>query len=437
MSPNGLQIYSVGTDPHRHEEIDYAGILGERLHRARHAKPQLVALCGDGMKICVGKAFAPSTKPTRASIREKVVCSADELVVGLVAPAILKLVLALCSSSLPSISLPGDTERMTRQQLERRQVWLYLAAIVIGLALGSAVPGLAGIFEAILWPALGLLLYATFTQVPLTHLPDAFRDRRFIGAVLLGNFLVVPIAVWLLLAFGPAHPTVRLGVFVVLLVPCTDWFITFTHLGGGDTRGAIAVTPVNLLVQIALLPGYLWLFMGQSFADILAADRIATVFVVIIVLPLIAAYLTERWSERRENGAAVVKRLAWFPVPLLVLVVFLIAASQVNAVLGALPVMGQVLGVFVAYLVVAALAGMGLGRLFSLAPASTRALIFSLGTRNSFVVLPLALVLPAVWQTATVVIVFQSLVELFGMIAYLWAVPRVLPLTVPAHGERS
>lgn len=50
---------------------------------------------------------------------------------------------------------------------------------------------------------LGLLLYATFTRVPLTHLPDAFRNCRSMGAVLLGNFIVIPVAVWLLLAFVP------------------------------------------------------------------------------------------------------------------------------------------------------------------------------------------------------------------------------------------
>jgi ACR3 family arsenite efflux pump ArsB len=233
----------------------------------------------------------------------------------------------------------------------------------------------------------------------------------------------------------PADPAVRLGVLLVLLVPCTDWFITFTHLGGGDTRRAIAATPVNLLLQIALLPGYLWLFMGESFAEILAAERIAAVFIVIIVLPLIAAYLTERWSERRGNGAMVIARLAWLPVPLLALVVFLIAASQVTAVLGAVPVMGQVAAAFVAYLIVAAGGGVALGRLFGLAPPATRALVFSLGTRNSFVVLPLALALPAAWQTATVVIVFQSLLELFGMVAYLWAVPRLLVPNL-AGGER-
>jgi ACR3 family arsenite transporter len=315
---------------------------------------------------------------------------------------------------------------MTRRQLERHQVWVYLAAILVGLALGSNVPVVSDTFEALLWPALGFLLYATFTQVPLAHVPDAFRDRRFMNAVLLGNFVIVPLIVWGLLIFVPDEPAIRLGVLLVLLVPCTDWFITFTHLGKGDTRRAIAATPVNLLVQISLLPAYLWLFMGESFVEILAADRIATVFVFIILTPLLAAYLTERWSERRGNGAAVVERLAWLPVPLLAFVVFLIAASQVQAVLGALPVMGRVFGVFVAYLIAAALIGAVLGRLFRLKSATARAVIFSLGTRNSFVVLPLALALPAAWQTATVAIVFQSLVELFGMVAYLWAVPRFL-----------
>jgi ACR3 family arsenite transporter len=64
-------------------------------------------------------------------------------------------------------------------------------------------------------------------------------------------------------------------------------------------------------------------------------------------------------------------------------------------------------------------------RMFALPPASARALVFSLGTRNSFVVLPFALALPAAWDIAVVVIVFQSLVELFGMVAYLWVVPRL------------
>lgn len=316
---------------------------------------------------------------------------------------------------------------MTRQKLEQHQVWIYLVAILAGLGIGSTAPDAASAFEAVLWPVLGLLLYATFTQVPLTHLPEAFRDRRFMGAVLAGNFLLLPLLVWALLIFLPPDPAIRLGVLLVLLVPCTDWYITFTHLGGGDSRRAIAATPVNLIVQLCLLPVYLWLFMGNVFLELLAVDRIALVFLTLIVLPLVAAWLTERWTERREGGEKLVAQIGWLPVPLLAVVVFLIAGSQVQAVAGALPVLGHVTGLFVAFLIIAVLIGLILSKMLRLPVGSSRALVFSLGTRNSFVVLPLALALAPQWQTATVVIVFQSLVELFGMVAYLWLVPRVVP----------
>lgn len=315
---------------------------------------------------------------------------------------------------------------MRRERLERHQVWLYLAAIAAGLGLGTTAPDAAPVVEAIVWPVLGLLLYATFTQVPLVKLPLAFRDRRFMAAVLAGNFVLVPLLVAALLALAPADPALRLGILMVLLVPCTDWFITFTHLAKGDTARAIAATPVVLLAQLALLPVFLWLFMGESVAEFMAAEQLLTVFALLIVLPLAAAWLTERWIERNPARAGLATRLAALPVPLLALVVFLVAASQVEAVAAALPVLGRVALVFVLYLVGAALLALALARLLRLAPKPSRTLVFSLGSRNSFVVLPLALALPHGWETAVVVIVLQSLVELFGMAAYLWVVPRFL-----------
>jgi ACR3 family arsenite transporter len=322
---------------------------------------------------------------------------------------------------------------MARETIERNQVWVYLAAIVTGLLVGSAAPGLSSAMEALLWPSLATLLYVTFTQVPLNHLPEAFRDGRFMAATLLSNFVLVPLLVWVLWLVVPDQPAVRLGVLLVLLVPCTDWFITFTHLARGDTRRAIAVTPVNLVVQIALLPLYLWLFMGESFMEILSADRVVTVFVVLILAPLAAAFLTEVLSERKGARTATVERLAWFPVPLLALVVFLIAGSQVEAVAGSLPVLGQVLLAFLLYLAGAAVIGMGVARLFSLPVPQARTLVFSVATRNSFVVLPFALALPEAWAAAVIVVVFQSLVELFGMAGFLWLVPnKLLPLPAPS-----
>ncbi len=153
---------------------------------------------------------------------------------------------------------------MGRLILERRQVWIYLAAIIGEVLVGHAWPGVVPAFGTLLWPVLALLLYATFVQVPLLHLREAFRDQRFVAAVLGGNFVILPALVWGLLAWLPDNPMVRLGVLLVLLVPCTDWFITFSRLGGGNVPRAIAVTPMNLLLQLLLLPVYLWLMLDSG-----------------------------------------------------------------------------------------------------------------------------------------------------------------------------
>jgi ACR3 family arsenite transporter len=314
---------------------------------------------------------------------------------------------------------------VTRAALERHQVWIYLAAILAGFACGAAWPALAEPFELALWPVLGLLLYATFTQVPIAHLPGAARDGRFLAASLIGNFVAVPLVVLALLQLLPADPALRLGVLLVLLVPCTDWFVTFTQLAGGDVPRAIALTPINLALQLLLLPVYLWLLLGAGVTVVFGAEPLLA-FLLIVVLPLALAWLTERRLEHHPAGATIALRLALLPVPLLALVVFLIAASQVHAVAAASPVYLVAALVFVLFLVAALVLARLLAGLFGLDPAAGRTLAFSLGTRNSFVVLPLALAFPAGLEAAAMVIVLQALVELLGMIAYLRIVPRLV-----------
>lgn len=311
--------------------------------------------------------------------------------------------------------------------LERRQAWIYLTAILAGLGVGLLLGDAAGGLEVAVWPTLGLLLYATFVQVRLTHLPEAVRDVRFVGAVLLGNFVVMPVFVWALLPLAGADLAAQVGVLLVLLVPCTDWFLTFTHLAGGDTRRAIAVTPVLLIAQMVLLPAYLWLFLGERFPELITGGQVVLVFATLIILPLAAAWLTQHLLERRRDGAGrIATRLAGLPVLLLTVVVFLLAASQVGVVLDATRLLPRLLGIYSLFLVGAAAIGLLIARWWQLHRGSSLALVFSLGTRNSFVVLPFALALPAGFEVAVVAVVFQSLVELFGMIAYLKLTPHLV-----------
>jgi ACR3 family arsenite transporter len=309
---------------------------------------------------------------------------------------------------------------MTRAKIETKQVWIYLAAILAGLVFGSVSPEIASRLENVIWPILALLLLATFTQVPLARLFESFRDGKFMSAAILGNFLLLPMLVLVLLHFAPNDPAIRLGIALVLLVPCTDWFITFAHQGGGDAARAIAITPAMLLIQIVMLPVYAALFMGTDLAQQILSSQISIAFLTVILTPLGLAYAAERWAMRDHRRQQLIQRLGWLPVPLLALVLFLVAASQVEAVMQARHLASDLLVIFTLFLLGACMCGVLLARLFRLPQAEGRTLLFSFATRNSFVVLPLALALPATWQAAAVVIVYQSMVELFSMLLLLF-----------------
>ena len=105
---------------------------------------------------------------------------------------------------------------MKREALEKYQVFIYLTGILIGLLVGVKFPEQSEILEWALWPLLGMLLYTTFTQVPLGHLREAFSDSRFMLAAVIGNFVVLPLIVWGLMSVGPNLPAVKLGILLVL-----------------------------------------------------------------------------------------------------------------------------------------------------------------------------------------------------------------------------
>jgi len=64
-------------------------------------------------------------------------------------------------------------------------------------------------------------------------------------------------------------------------------------------------------------------------------------------------------------------------------------------------------------------------RMFRLDAPAGRAMAFSTGTRNSLVVLPLALAVPGAIPILPAVIVTQTLVELLGELAYIRLIKKL------------
>ncbi|MGK2316428.1 arsenic resistance protein [Gordonia rhizosphera NBRC 16068] len=322
---------------------------------------------------------------------------------------------------------PGDRVSSVAAVLERHQVVLYVAAIGAGAVIGLGIPGGATVLEHAINPALAALLYVTFLQVPARTLVAAVRDVRFMAAVLTVNFVVVPVVVAAMFGFLPSDQAVRIGVLLVLLCPCVDYVIVFSGLAGGDNHRLLAATPALLLLQMAVLPLFLVLILGSELADIVEVGPFVEAFVVLIVIPLTLAWLTQWWSARHPAGQRFSLRASTTMVPLMMLVLTLVVASQFPKVDDSLSEVAAVVPFYVLFLAIMPVAGIGVGRMFGLATPARRAVVFSGATRNSLVVLPLALALPAGLELAAAVVVTQTLVEVIGMVVYVRLVPRLLP----------
>jgi len=315
---------------------------------------------------------------------------------------------------------------MSREQLEENQIWVYAVALAIGAGFGLWRPTFGASLEFLISPVIAILMYGMFTQIPFLRLREAFANRRFTTALLTANFVVVPVLVWLLARFLPDHPPLLLGVYLVLLTPCIDYVIVFTHLGRGNARLVLASTPLLLLAQMLLLPVYLWLFMGEQASQVMSAGPFLEAFLVLIVLPLGLALATEFWAKRRRNGGGFLEVAAWIPVPFMAIILLLVVASQIGRIEEHLPVVAQAVPVYVAFMVIMPFLARLTACALRLDTQAGRALIFSAGIRNSLVVLPLALALPDAWALTSTVIVTQTLVELVGALIYIRLVPSVI-----------
>lgn len=318
------------------------------------------------------------------------------------------------------------------ERMEHHQIAVYLGAMAAGALVGWAAPFAGPGLEHAINPVLGALLFVTFLQVPAAELLRSLRDGRFLSAALVVNFVVVPLVVAAIFVFLPADQAVRIGVLLVLLCPCVDYVIVFSGLAGGSSRRLLAATPLLLVAQMILLPGFLYLFMGSELADIVEVGPFVEAFLVLIVIPLALAWTVQAWSARRTAGRKVSDAATTTMVPLMAATLLVVVASQIPKLGDSLADVAAVIPFYAAFLIVMAFAGKAIARLFRLDAPASRAVVFTGATRNSLVVLPLALALPDRLAVAAVVVVTQTLVEVLGMVAYVRLAPRLVPADTAA-----
>ncbi|SDD37860.1 Arsenite efflux pump ArsB, ACR3 family [Paenibacillus sp. UNCCL117] len=319
---------------------------------------------------------------------------------------------------------------MTREKLEQNQIWLYVAVLVLASGLGLSAPELMTTLDQhiLISAVIAVLMFGMFTQLPFTSLKESLGNRRFMGAILTANYVAVPIVVWLLSQFLPQQSPVLLGVYLVLLTPCIDYVIIFTHLGRGNEKAMLLSTPVLFVTQMLLLPAYLWMFMGRKASEVVNPGPFAEAFLIVILLPLVLAIGLQLLSSKaRLSGQFLLNVSAWIPVPLMALTLFIVVSSQISKLSPYWDLLIQVIPIYIAFMLVMPFISRFIVKWFRLDVMSGRAVIFSSGTRNSLVVLPLALALPENWsKLVAAIIVTQTIVELAGELIYVRFVPNVI-----------
>jgi len=90
-----------------------------------------------------------------------------------------------------------------------------------------------------------------------------------------------------------------MGFVMLMVTPCTDWYLVFTSVAKGNVPLSTAILPTNLILQVLLLPVYLLLFFGKS--GNVDLGTLAESIIIVLVIPFTLAVLAKTIVKSRKS----------------------------------------------------------------------------------------------------------------------------------------
>lgn len=289
-----------------------------------------------------------------------------------------------------------------------------IAAAFLGIFLGRGSAFVEQHSGSYIVVFLMLMLVFVFLSVDLKAITKSFLNYRFSVTSLLINFVWTPLlALVLAKVFMPGSVELQIGFIMLMVTPCTDWYLVFTGLSGGNLALGSSVLPMNLILQIILLPLYILLFMGASvsFDPLMIAKSIAMV----LLVPLVAAYLIRLVMAKAGKQAVLVRLLAKsddLQFVLLCLAIIAMFASQGAVMLQNLPVFLNILPPLMLFFPVNFALAFVVGSRLRLGLRDRIPLIFTVSARNSPLSLAIAVITFPQQPIISLVLVMGPLIEL-------------------------
>ncbi len=293
--------------------------------------------------------------------------------------------------------------------------FILVAAVVVGImANGLAAGRLVGLS----WVsdiAIFAVMFAVMAFVEVKEVTVAFRKVKPTALALATNFVFTPAFAWALgWVILRQYPDLWAGVILYTLTPCIGWYLIFTDLAQGDVAWGVSLLPWNLVLQIVLLPLYLWLLVGKV-VPVSTGTLLMSVGVYLLA-PFAIAYGVRLLLIKARGRAwtygpykRAIGEVKMWALAALVIAIFSFQPSFSGLGLGriALIILATIVfftGLFLLSLIV--------GRRFRLGYADTATLVFTTTARNSESVIGVAAVAFAGHPLVLVAILIGPVIEL-------------------------
>jgi ACR3 family arsenite transporter len=320
-------------------------------------------------------------------------------------------------------------------------VWIG-AAMLLGLALGSLIPGLDTALDAVrvggvsLPIAVGLLvmMYPVLAKVRYDQAHRVLADRKLMVSSLVINWVLAPafmfVLAWVFLADLPEY---RTGLIIVGLARCIAMVMIWNDLACGDRESAAVLVAINSVFQVIafgalgwfylqLLPS--WLGLPTASADFSFWAITASVLVFLGV-PLLAGFVTRTLGERARGrdwyeGKLLPRLGPWALYGLLFTITLLFALQGGTITARPLDVARIALPLLV-YFVVVFGASMLIGRWLGLGYAKTTTLAFTAAGNNFELAIAVAIGTFGVTSGQALAGVVGPLIEVPALVALVYA----------------
>lgn len=269
---------------------------------------------------------------------------------------------------------------------------IILLMVLVGVALGQ-IEVIQVYFEHIIMPALMGMLFLVFIQIPLKDITKSFKNIKFTLTAICINFIWTPIIVFILgRIFLSDSPELLIGFVMLMVTPCTDWYLIFTGMAKGNVALGASILPINFILQLILLPLYIFLIGGSRVEiDIL---NLTEGIIISLLIPLLLANIFKKISIRKKGlkyfEEKIILKACDYQGYFLNLAIVSMFASQGNILLRNPQVLLQLLLPVILFFVINLFVGQVVGRKIELSPEDNVVLSLTTLARNSPIALAIA-----------------------------------------------